>query len=545
MKFKSFKSHAISFTALVAVMLLMAGAASAQQNLSAEEVAQKAEERVRQVLGASERSFTIGLDFLSKNQRTEAKKYFNEAVENFLKADLSTPALEGCQRLVVETVFRIEYPANDGSSRSLIGETSRACGWNIKSDVADAAIRAMAPVGQSLSSQEAQSMQGGFGEQKHEISPLDDLAKLELTREESDIDTPQAREQFRLIESAVSNRSLGFSFQVHPMIQQFINYYQGRGRSTMATGLYRSGMFMRMARRIFKEEGVPENVVWLAQVESAWKPSALSWAAASGLWQFIPSTGARYGLKRTAHVDERNGFEGATRASAKYLKFLANRYNGNWELALAAYNSGEGNVDRAIQRAGVANFWIAYQFLPRETRNYVPNILATILIANNPNQYGFGHVKPAAPLVYDRVKVPSSTSLGFIAQAANTSVEYLRYLNPELRSNITPPESYVVRVPASKGNDVLAKFKSANSAPKNDEMIVAPVVKTTYQRPADVTSSSTNVGFRVVKIKKGDNLSKLAREYGITVSELANLNGFDSVNAPLQIGKEIKVPVSK
>ena len=204
-------------------------------------------------------------------------------------------------------------------------------------------------------------MQGGFGEQKHEISPLDELAKLELTREESDIDTPQAREQFRLIESAVSNRSLGFSFQVHPMIQQFINYYQGRGRSTMATGLYRSGMFMRMARRIFKEEGVPENVVWLAQVESAWKPSALSWAAASGLWQFIPSTGARYGLKRTAHVDERNGFEGATRASAKYLKFLANRYNGNWELALAAYNSGEGNVDRAIQRAGVANFWIAYQ----------------------------------------------------------------------------------------------------------------------------------------------------------------------------------------
>ena len=116
----------------------------------------------------------------------------------------------------------------------------------------------------------------------------------------------------------------------------------------METGLYRSGMFMRMARRIFREEGIPENVAWLGQVESMWKPTAMSWAAASGLWQFIPGTGARFGLKRTAYVDERNSFEEATRASAQYLKFLANRYNGNWELAMAAYNCGEGNVDHAI-----------------------------------------------------------------------------------------------------------------------------------------------------------------------------------------------------
>ena len=198
---------------------------------------------------------------------------------------------------------------------------------------------------------------------------------------------------------AVANKSLGFTFQVHPLIQQYINYYRGRGRTTMEVGLYRSGMFMRMARRIFKVEGVPENVAWLGQVESAWKPSAVSSAAASGLWQFIPGTGSRFGLQRTAQVDERNSFDEATRASARYLKFLANRYGGNWELAMAAYNCGEGNVDRAIRRAGVSNFWLAYPYLPQETRNYVPNILATILIANNPNQYGFGHIRPAPSLL--------------------------------------------------------------------------------------------------------------------------------------------------
>ena len=114
---------------------------------------------------------------------------------------------------------------------------------------------------------------------------------------------------------------------------------------------------MPMARRIFREEGVPENMVWIGQVESAWKPTARSWASAVGLWQFIPGTGIRYGLRRTSYLDERQSFEKATRASAKYLKFLADRYGGNWELAMAAYNCGEGKVDRAIRKAKRINFW--------------------------------------------------------------------------------------------------------------------------------------------------------------------------------------------
>src|SRR5205085_1449628 len=119
----------------------------------------------------------------------------------------------------------------------------------------------------------------------------------------------------------------------------------------------RSGRFMPMARKIFREVGVPEDITWLGQIESAWQPRAMSWAAASGLWQFVPSTGSRFGLRQTAWVDERNSFEKATRASAMYLKWLATRYNGNWELAIAAYNTGEGNIDRAIQRAGACGSW--------------------------------------------------------------------------------------------------------------------------------------------------------------------------------------------
>ncbi len=146
---------------------------------------------------------------------------------------------------------------------------------------------------------------------------------------------------------------------------------------------------MKIARDAFRRAGVPEDIVWLGQVESAWQPRARSWAAASGLWQFIGSTGAAYGLRQTAWVDERNGIEKPTSASARHLKDLANRYNGDWLLAMAAYNTGAGNVDRAISRAGEANFWKIYPYIAQETRNYVPNILAVILIAKNPEKYGF------------------------------------------------------------------------------------------------------------------------------------------------------------
>jgi membrane-bound lytic murein transglycosylase D len=494
---------------------------------------------------------------------------------------------------LVETVYRIEFPSN--TQQPQIRTLSAACGWNIDNQLADdvAKLVLTTPANTNTTNTNAfiaatekttpSEMTVGFNEQKFEASPLDELSKLELTQEEQQVEnSPVAQQQYQYIAYAVSNKSLGFSFQVHPMIQQYVNYYQGRGRGTMETGLYRSGMFMRMARRIFREEGVPENVAWLGQVESMWKPTAMSWAAASGLWQFIPGTGARFGLKRTAYVDERNSFEGATRASAKYLKFLANRYNGNWELAMAAYNSGEGNVDRAIARAGVANFWVAYPFLPKETRNYVPNILATILIANNPQQYGFGQVRPAPQLMYDQIRVPASVNLSLVAQASDTTVEYLRYLNPELRTNMTPPEPYIIRVPAGKANDVVAIFRRVNPNDRNTASVtnstkgetwenisrktgvsvqdliaanggatipggkvVIPkgngVKSTNYSRPTTPVTTTQANPVRIVKAQNGDTVATLAQRYGASAVEVAKFNGL-LPNAKLPAGREIKIP---
>ncbi|HKX26103.1 MAG TPA: lytic transglycosylase domain-containing protein, partial [Blastocatellia bacterium] len=287
----------------------------------------------------------------------------------------------------------------------------------------------------------------GFGQQVYSPSPLDELTKLKLTEEE----TKDVTEEQTV--SAVVAAKLDFKFKPNALVQGFINYYTGRGRATMEQGLRRSGRFMAMARKIFKEEGVPQDIVWLGQVESAWSPVARSWAAAVGLWQFIPSTGARYGLRQDYYVDERSSFEKATRASARYLKWLANRYDGNWELAMAAYNSGEGRIDSAVARSGYADFWEIYSrgLIPQETRNYVPNILATIIIAKNPEKYGFS-VSQEPALTYDYVKVNNIVDLRLVSDATDTPYDYLEMLNPDLKRGVTPPGvDHLLRLPTGKG----------------------------------------------------------------------------------------------
>ncbi len=572
---------------------ITSSSSSGRNDSKTKEVIQ-AEKDINDLIDKSGGHFKAGLEAFSHNRRSKARENFDNSIEEFLKSPVDVQRnqkLRECYNQLIETVYRIEFPADNQLPQ--VRSLSATCSWDIKNETADNIAKFVRTQPNQPASNESVvatagnanqpvETQVGFNEQKFEASPLDDLAKLELTQDEVNVDTPEAQQQYQYAVYAVANKSLGFSFQMSPMVQQFVNYYRGRGRATMETGLYRSGMFMRMARRIFREEGVPENVAWLAQVESAWKPSALSWAAASGLWQFIPGTGARFGLRRTAYVDERNSFEEATRASAKYLKFLANRYGGNWELAMAAYNSGEGNVDRAIRRAGVANFWIAYPYLPQETRNYVPNILATILIANSPNQYGFGHIRPAPQLTYDRIRVPPSTSLNLMAQASDTTVEYLRYLNPHLRTNMTPPEPYIINVPAGKANGVVALFKRLPAASRNTAVVAKTVTGESWQNISNRTGISVedlmaanpkmpvprgkvfvpqkgngvntivysrptnNVpvqisSVRVVKAKSGDSLTKIAEREGVSLAELAKFNGLLTTSA-LPIGREIKIP---
>jgi membrane-bound lytic murein transglycosylase D len=283
-------------------------------------------------------------------------------------------------------------------------------------------------------------------------------------------------------------------------------------------------------------------------------------------------------LRQNGYVDERNSFEKATRASAQYLKFLANRYNGNWELGMAAYNCGEGNVDRAIRRAGVADFWAAYPYLPKETRNYVPNILATILVANNPNAYGFGHVRPAPQLQYELLRVPPSTSLSTVAQLSDTSVEYIRYLNPEFRSSVTPPEPYIIRVPQGRGNAVAAVLRKMPNAGRNNVAVTTVLKGETAQDVANRNSVAVNQvqvapgtdkaivpqnskvktivyakqsnspiaspkakGPQIVTVKAGDTIAKIAARFGVQPVDVARLNGLTSINGLLEVGRQIKV----
>jgi membrane-bound lytic murein transglycosylase D len=583
------------FASLALITSLGIGSANSQ---TAEVL--NAQAQVNKVIEEAGKNFREGLDDLKANRRQESGHKFDKSVETFLLSTLNIQRdqrLQTCYAQLIETVYRIEYPSDNQVPQ--IRPLAATCGWawneadlkladevsvlirpSMKKAAGDAATIASIVPGNAQNVQQLM----GFNEQGFEPSPLDELSKLELTAEEQQVDdNPVAQQQYQYIQYAVANKSLGFAFQVHPMIQQYINYYRGRGRTTMEVGLYRSGMFMTMARRIFREEGIPENVAWLGQVESAWKPVAMSHMAASGLWQFIPGTGARYGLRRTAFVDERNSLEEATRASARYLKFLFNRY-GNWELAMAGYNCGEGNVDRAIRRAGVANFWAAYPYLPKETRNYVPNILATILVANSPSTYGFGHIRPAPALRYDRIRVPASTNLSIIAQASDTTAQYIRYLNPHLRSNMTPPEPYIINVPAGKANDVVAVFKRLPASKVNntnlassvqgetwqtisnrtgvsvgDLMAANPGMKdpkgkvfvpmsqgnriaaTSYSRPASPSAAPAASNVKVVKAVAGDTVAKLAVRNNADPTEVAKYNGL-LPNSVLGAGREIKIP---
>ena len=593
--YKVLSLTAIFSSLLTSSLVAQVTSSRSSNDTSTAEVA-KAQDAVRKILDESGNAFKEGIAAYVGDNRPLAGERFDRSIEVFLLSTVNIQReakLQNCYNQLVETIYRIEFPADHQLPQ--VRSLAMTCGWNIDNSISDSiALKAKAinakPMGPVLPNTVASNAtpdnrgpQVGFNSQEFEPSPLDELSKLELTQEEKQIDTnPVAQQQYQYIQPAVANKSLGFSFQVHPMIQQFINYYRGRGQKTMETGLYRSGMFMRMARRIFKEEGIPENVAWLGQVESAWKPVAMSHMAASGLWQFIPGTGDRYGLKRNAYVDERNSLDEATRASARYLKFLFNRY-GNWELAMAGYNCGEGNVDKAIRRAGVANFWQAYPYLPKETRDYVPNILAVILVANNPSEYGFGHVRPAAPMQYDRIRVPASTNLNIVAQAADVNVQYIRFLNPHFRSNVTPPEPYIVNIPAGKANEVVALFRripaskisntnlassaagetwqnisnrtgvsvadlmAANpgmAAPKGKVFVPVAgnnIQATSYSRPTNVPKAPTVSNVRIVKAKAGDTVAKIAARENLNAGEVAKFNGL-LPNSVLGAGREIKVP---
>ncbi|HUS10875.1 MAG TPA: transglycosylase SLT domain-containing protein [Pyrinomonadaceae bacterium] len=523
---------------------------------------EKAAPRVVQIIKKAEDSFRKGKLNLEAGKRSEARDDFDQAVDEILTSGIDVRASQELQTYYLELVERIY--------REEVPQTAPSRTANV--------IELVAHKGEGTATPTA-PQQIGFVDQKFEPSPLDELSKLVLTPQEQNV----SADDVLALEQAKQN--VNFAFTINPLIQQYINYYQGRGRSTMESGLRRSGQFMKMARQIFKEEGVPIDITWLGQVESAWKPKAVSWAAASGLWQFIPSTGRQFGLRQTAWIDERNSYEQATRASAKYLKSLAARYNGNWELAMAAYNTGGGNIDRGISRAGTANFWAIYPYIAQETRNYVPNILATILIAKNPEKYGFKGIRPESPMAYDVVQVSTATNLQLVAEATDSGVDHIRSLNPELRRDVTPRgEAYNVRVPGGKGKQFyallkripaerresariisvapgedlqnvanrtgvsVAQLQAMNSGVdlKSANKLVVPnsnVRLTLYRRKPGATDTPAAATLTKVRARKGDTIARIAAARNLDANEVARLNGV-TPEVELRAGQEVRLPAT-
>jgi len=530
---------------------------------------QKTDPRVDQVIERANDHFRKGKLNLEDNKREQARDEFDKAVDEILMSGLDVRASQRLQTFyleLVEKVYREEVPLTQVTPQQNV--TPVVAQGQANPNVTQTELAKIEPPKQILI---------GFRQQGFDPSPLDPLSKLILTESEKKVSESDIAE----LEQA--KNSLDFTFTTNPLIQQYINYYQGRGRSTMEAGLRRSGKYMKIARETFRRAGVPEDITWLGQVESAWSPRARSWAAASGLWQFVSGTGAQYGLRQTAWVDERNGIEKPTAASAQYLKDLGKHFNGDWLLAMAAYNTGQYNVDRAISRAGSANYWKIYPYIAQETRNYVPNILAVILIAKNPEKYGFHGIRPDPPMSFENVAVQSATSLRLIADATDTSVDHIEALNPELKRDTTPRgESYIVRVPAGKSKQLAAVLKrvapdrresvrviavapgedlqavanrtgvsvatlqamNAGTDLKSTNKLVVPnsSVKLTNWRRATTSEGATPAAsLSKVRARKGDTIAKIAATYKLSADEVARLNGIGP-NVELQSGQEIKLP---
>ena len=311
-------------------------------------------------------------------------------------------------------------------------------------------------------------------------------------------------------------------------VEDEIRRFQGVERDFFINSYRRSGRYRPAIVAALKAAGLPEELSWLPLIESGFKCTALSRARALGLWQFIPSTGYKFGLNRDAWIDERLDPEKSTQAAIAYLKELHDIF-GDWTTVLAAYNCGEGRVLRLIRGQKVNyldNFWDLYPMLPRETARYVPRFLATLHIIKDPERYGMYLPEPDSPLTFETVIVDKQMSLNAIAQAIGVSVSTLVELNPELRYKVTPNKPYELKVPVGYSSTLLASIDSIPTwcPPKRK-----------YKR--------YNKKYAYHRVRRGETLSFLARKYRTSVSAIKRANRIRS--AKIRVGQLLKIPVGK
>ena len=365
------------------------------------------------------------------------------------------------------------------------------------------------------------SQQNGANGQPGTPSATDELSGIGFSPEgipEGPVD-PRLRTS---VEGEVENVPHDLPLTVNESVLAFLNFFSKttHGRAVVETGLRRAGRYRPMIERVLREEGLPSDLMYMAQAESAFQPQALSSAGARGLWQFMSFRGQEYGLEHSWWVDDRQDPEKATRAAAHHLRDLYQMF-GDWYLAMAAYDSGPGAVQRAVERTGYADFWELYKrnALPKETRNYVPIILALTLIAKDPARYGMD-VEPEEPLRTDTVELSHAVDLRLVADTIGVDLDTLRSLNPQLLRLVTPESpSFALHLPEGTATEFTAEMD---------------------QIPPDKWLS-----WRRHRVLEGETLTGIAAKYRVTAAAIADANGLDAhAHATLDAGDKLIIPVA-
>jgi len=365
---------------------------------------------------------------------------------------------------------------------------------------------------EGVNSEDMQALQEGDGvtEQKAEPAPIDEANGVTFPVD------PKIKAQ---AEVEVQATRSDLPLMLTDPVAGYINYFSTRGRGTLEHALIRGGRYQDMIQKILRQEGVPQELIYLAQAESGFHPLAVSRVGARGMWQFMGSRARGYGLQRSWWVDERQDPEKATHAAARHLKDLYNQF-GDWYLAMAAYNSGPGTVQQAVRRTGYADFWELYRrnVLPKETRNYVPIIVAVTIMAKNPAQYGLDQLETEKPIAYDTVKIDYPVDLRLVAECVDAPAATLQELNPSLLRWTTPKnQEFELRLPAG--------------------------TKASYLSAIQAIPQDMRVWWRYHKIAPGDTLTSIAGEYHSTPHAIAQANDLE-IQADLEPESRLAIPIA-
>jgi membrane-bound lytic murein transglycosylase D len=345
--------------------------------------------------------------------------------------------------------------------------------------------------------------------QKSEPAPIDETNGI----------TPSADPNVKAkAQAEIKSTHSDLPLMMTDQVAGYISYFSNRGRGTFERAYARSGRYHDMIVSVLKQEGIPQDLIYLAQAESGFHPLAVSRAGARGIWQFMGSRARGYGLERSMWVDDRQDPEKSTRAAAHHLKDLYAQF-GDWYLAMAAYNSGPGTVQAAVRRTGYADFWELYRrnVLPKETRNYVPIILAMTIVSKNLSQYGFDDVSRDEPVAYDSVTINYPVDLRLVAECVDATPAQLQELNPSLLRLTTPRVgTFELHLPHGSKNQ--------------------------YETAIAAVPSDMRLWWRYHKVQPGDTLASLSRSYHVTAKSIAASNQLDGTE--LETGARLVIPVA-